>query len=105
MARNTKKYAYHEVAIRRDSPGYKRLLEEAQKRGYIEVGKLLNLILPGLLEEVPDLWNPAVPAVIQSIEQAEGSSVDQKQQQADVDSRANPTARTFASNLGLLEDN
>jgi hypothetical protein len=104
MARNTKKYAYHEVAIRRDSPGYKRLLAEAQKRGYIEVGKLLNLILPGLLEEVPDLWHPAAPKASQPTDDQPVSHTEEERHQASDDPLENPAARTFASNLGLLED-
>jgi hypothetical protein len=99
MARNPSKYAYHEVAIPRDSPGYRRLLEEARTRGYTEVGKILNLILPRLLEEIPDLWNPTVRAATPPGD----VSPDREQHQADR-SHDNPAAREIAGRLGLLVD-
>jgi hypothetical protein len=104
MGRDLIKNAYHEVAIPRDSPGYKRLLEEARIRGYTEVGKILNMILPRLLAEVPDLWHPAAPAVRPPATQTGEGSSDQEQHQAEGELHDNPAARSIAKRLGLLED-
>lgn len=98
MPRNTDIYAYFEVSIRKASPGYLRLVAEARRRG-VTVGKILNMVLPGLLE-VPDIWNPTAPTPVQAVPQSESA----QEQRAAPPVTGNPAARAAASMLGVLGD-